>query len=75
MHRFYIPEVSGGTCILSEEESKHCVRVLRLLENDAVEITDGKGNRFKAVIENANPKACLLKINRTSKRSSYLHGN
>ena len=62
MHRFYIPLVSGDTCKLDEEESKHCVRVLRLKENDAVEITDGRGNLFKAVIENANPKACLLRV-------------
>jgi len=62
MHRFYIPEILGDTCKLSEEESKHCVRVLRLKENDTLEITDGKGNRFKAVIENANPKACVLRV-------------
>jgi 16S rRNA (uracil1498-N3)-methyltransferase len=62
VHRFYIPEVSGDTCKLSEEESKHCIRVLRLKENDTVDITDGKGHLFKAVIENANPKACLLRI-------------
>jgi len=62
VHRFYVPEVSGDTCKLSEEESKHCVRVLRLILNDSVEITDGKGNRFKAVIEDAHPKACVLRI-------------
>jgi 16S rRNA (uracil1498-N3)-methyltransferase len=62
MHRFYIPSVLGDTCKLSEEESKHCVRVLRLEQNDAVEITDGKGNLFKAIIENANPKSCVLRI-------------
>lgn len=62
MHRFYIPEISGDTCLLSEEESKHCVRVLRLQVNDSVEILNGKGKRFSAIIENANPKACLLKV-------------
>jgi len=62
VHRFYISEVSGDTCKLSEEESKHCIRVLRLQENDSVEILNGKGKRFSAIIENANPKACLLKI-------------
>jgi 16S rRNA (uracil1498-N3)-methyltransferase len=62
MHRFYIPLVSGDICKLDEEESKHCVRVLRMKEDDAVEITDGKGNLYKAVIENANPKACILRV-------------
>jgi len=62
MHRFYIPLVSGDTCKLDEEESKHCVRVLRLEKGALVEITDGKGNLFEAKIENANPKACVLNI-------------
>jgi 16S rRNA (uracil1498-N3)-methyltransferase len=62
VHRFYIPSISGDTCKLSEEESKHCIRVLRLAQNDTVEITDGKGNRFNAVIEDAHPKACVLRI-------------
>ncbi len=62
MHRFYIPSISGDTCKLSEEESKHCIRVLRLAQNDTVEITDGKGNRFNALIEDAHPKACVLRI-------------
>lgn len=62
MHRFYIPEISGDSCKLSEEESKHCVRVLRLQQNDRVEILDGKGSRYSATIENANPKACFLHI-------------
>ncbi len=62
MHRFYIPEIIGDTCVLGEEESRHCVKVLRLKENDVVEVTDGKGNLFKAIIENANPKACSLRI-------------
>ncbi len=70
MHRFYIPLVSGDTCKLDEEESKHCVRVLRLKENDAVEITDGKGNLFNAIIENAHPKACVLRIAEHHKESS-----
>jgi 16S rRNA (uracil1498-N3)-methyltransferase len=62
VHRFYIPSISGDTCKLSEEESKHCIRVLRLAQNDTVEITDGKGNRFNALIEDAHPKACVLRI-------------
>ncbi|HTB31469.1 MAG TPA: 16S rRNA (uracil(1498)-N(3))-methyltransferase [Bacteroidia bacterium] len=62
MHRFYIPKITDDTCKLDEEESKHCVRVLRLRENDAVEIIDGKGNLYKTLIENANPKACVLKV-------------
>lgn len=66
MPRFYVPDVSGDICKLDEEESKHCIRVLRLKENDVVEVTDGKGNLYKAVIENPNPKACVLRVSAQS---------
>jgi len=48
---------------LSEEESKHIVRVLRLSEGDAVGILDGKGHTFHCEITNAHPKKCMLRVN------------
>ncbi|RZK16866.1 MAG: 16S rRNA (uracil(1498)-N(3))-methyltransferase, partial [Pedobacter sp.] len=30
MHIFYTPDITQNTYTLNEEESKHCVRVLRL---------------------------------------------
>ena len=45
MHRFYDPNIAT-TLQLSEEESKHCVRVLRLTEGDEIEVVDGVGNLF-----------------------------
>jgi 16S rRNA (uracil1498-N3)-methyltransferase len=47
---------------LSEEESKHAVRVLRLAAGDAVELIDGQGGRYTAAIADANPKRCQLRI-------------
>ncbi len=47
---------------LSEEESKHAVRVLRLAAGDAVELLDGRGGRYRAEIAEANPKRCQLRI-------------
>ena len=43
MHRFYQPDIAS-TLQLSEDESKHCVRVLRLQEGDEIEVVDGCGN-------------------------------
>ena len=47
---------------LSEEESKHAVRVLRLAAGDAVELLDGRGGHYRAEIADANPKRCQLRI-------------
>jgi len=43
MFLFYVPEIAGGTVLLSEEESIHCIKVLRLKPGNPVTLTDGKG--------------------------------
>ena len=62
MHLFYEPDIltNGGT--LSEDESKHCVKVLRHQNGDAIRIIDGKGSRVTATITEASSKACRVKI-------------
>ncbi|HXB13309.1 MAG TPA: 16S rRNA (uracil(1498)-N(3))-methyltransferase [Bacteroidia bacterium] len=62
MQRFYIPYVIDNPCKLGPEESWHCIKVLRLKAGDHIELTDGHGSLFKAEIEDASPKACVLKI-------------
>lgn len=62
MQRFYIPDINSDTIQLDEEESKHCIRVLRMQTGDELELTDGKGMEATAVITDANPKRCLLHI-------------
>lgn len=69
MHIFYTPDLQDDTYRLSEEESKHCVRVLRLTEGESLFLVDGKGLFCEAVIVNANPKACLLQVR--DKKSNY----
>ena len=53
---------AAATYQLSEEESKHAVRVLRLSAGDAVELLDGRGGRYRAEIAEASPKRCQLRI-------------
>ena len=62
MHLFYKSDLQNQIQKLSEEESLHCIRVLRLAEGDTLFLTDGKGAFCEAVITNANPKACLIEI-------------
>ena len=61
MQIFYAPDIES-TLVLPEEESGHCVRVLRLAEGDEIMITDGNGNFYLASITNAHPKHCQVEI-------------
>ena len=58
MQLFYAPDITPPLYTLSEEESKHCVRVLRLGRGDTLHITDGRGNLFCCQITDDNPKRC-----------------
>ena len=60
----YAPDLSPNQSahILSEDESKHAVRVLRLGTGAAIELLDGRGGRYAATIAKADPKRCQLRI-------------
>lgn len=62
MNVFYLPEISGNFTELSKEESGHCIRVLRLGKGDKIQLMNGKGSVFEAVITIADPKACKIEI-------------
>lgn len=65
MQLFYAPEITPPFHTLSEEESKHCVRVLRLNTGDTLYITDGKGNLFCCELVDANPRQCSVRVTET----------
>ncbi|GGK69196.1 16S rRNA (uracil(1498)-N(3))-methyltransferase [Rufibacter glacialis] len=64
MHLFFTPDLlpSDTSYTLSEEESKHCTRVLRLGQGDAVTLIDGQGGMFEAQIAEPNPKKTKISI-------------
>ena len=62
MHYFYSSDITQPFVTLSNEESEHCVRVMRHREGDEVRVTDGYGHLAEAVISEAHPKKCLLEI-------------
>lgn len=66
MHLFYTPDISNNVYTLNEEESKHCIRVLRLTIGDKVILVDGKGGWYEAEIDNDNPKRCTVNIIQTT---------
>ncbi len=62
MHIFYTPQIINGILTLSEEESKHCVKVLRLACGDQISLIDGNGGYYLAEIADPNPKRCSFSI-------------
>lgn len=64
MHLFYTADIQTDQkqYQLSEEESKHAVRVLRMQVGDQVQLVDGRGGLFLAEILDAHPKRTLLTI-------------
>ena len=62
MQLFYAPDITLPLYTLGEEESKHCVRVLRLGEGDQLHLTDGRGNMHLCEVVDAHPKRCSVKI-------------
>jgi 16S rRNA (uracil1498-N3)-methyltransferase len=77
MHLFYTPDISADYYTLNEEESKHCIKVLRLQNADQIFLIDGRGGFYTASILDAHPKKTLLKItdikNNFGMRNHYLH--
>ncbi len=62
MHLFYSENISGKTHSLPPDESKHCIKVLRLKKGDKVHLTDGKGNLFESKIIDDNFRKTSLEI-------------
>ncbi len=73
---FYQPDIELGALHLSEEESRHVVKVLRSENGDELELTNGKGSFFKVRITKADPHKCLFEIvdrKEIPKRSHSIH--
>ena len=70
MYLFYCPDIETRQT-LSEEESAHCVRVLRYSVGDEILITDGKGTTYTARITNPHPKHCDFEILSREKQEKH----
>ncbi len=65
MQLFFQPDIRSGSLFLDEEESRHCIKVLRKREGDEIHVMDGKGGLFLATIEKVSPKKCTFNIRET----------
>jgi len=62
MHLFYTPDITDIAYTLNEQESKHCIKVLRLDEGDKINLIDGIGNFYLAEITHPHQKKCKIKV-------------
>ena len=62
MELFYAYEIAGGTVVLSQEESQHCVRVMRHRAGDEIDVIDGEGTLYHCRITDDNPKGAEAEI-------------
>jgi 16S rRNA (uracil1498-N3)-methyltransferase len=77
MYLFYSETILGNYHVLSRDESKHCIKVLRLKKGDVIHLTDGKGNLYETIIAEDNINKCRLGIRRVipeyGRRNFSLH--
>lgn len=70
MQLFYAEIEKEGQLFLNEEESAHCVRILRHKIGDIIHVTDGLGNLFSGELASEHPKKAIVNI--VSKSENYL---
>ena len=56
MELFYSKNISQGELCLNQEESNHCVRVLRHTKGDIINVIDGAGWLYACEITSDSPK-------------------
>ena len=62
MQLFYAPDIIPPHYVLSGEESRHAVKVLRLAAGDRLHITDGRGSLFVAEVVRPDPRGCEVRV-------------
>ena len=62
MHLFLTDTTQGPYATLPPDESKHCIRVLRMQLGDELYVTSGDGTMCRARIVDPDPTACQVEI-------------
>ena len=62
MQLFYAHDLVPPEHTLDEEESRHCIRVLRMGVGDPLSVTDGRGNLYRCEVVEADPRRCRIRV-------------
>ncbi|WP_256003105.1 16S rRNA (uracil(1498)-N(3))-methyltransferase [Pedobacter deserti] len=77
MHVFYTPDINSDQYVLNEEESRHCIKVLRLVRGSVVHLVDGRGGLYTAEISSLSQRNVHLHILESKQnhqqRNHHLH--
>lgn len=77
MQTFFTPGIHSRSYQLDENESSHCIKVLRLSKGDFINLIDGKGGFYEAKIIEPNEKKCIVEVitayQNYGKRNFFLH--
>lgn len=65
MRRFFIEEIkrmADDSCVISGNEARHILKVLRMTSGDKFVLMDRKGDRYETVIESVDGSNVLVKL-------------
>ena len=67
MNTFFTDSIENGICFLTQSESRHAIKVLRLKNKDNLSIINGYGLYGEGEIIDSNPKKTKIKIHELKK--------
>lgn len=77
MQLFFLKDITSKKFLLPEQEAKHCVKVLRLRQQDTIWLTNGDGIMYEARINNISGREVAVEIQKEykeyEKRDYCLH--
>lgn len=62
MELYFGKSADGKNIVLDEEELHHLIRVRRAAKGDAIDVCDGQGNFYRAVIKEIGKRDCEVEI-------------
>lgn len=62
MELFFSRDIDGKICRLDQDESTHCVKVLRHREGDEIHVIDGEGTLYSCRLLDASPKGAEAEV-------------
>jgi 16S rRNA (uracil1498-N3)-methyltransferase len=75
LHLFYTSDITVPDYVLNREESRHAVKVLRLIAGEFIYLVDGKGGFYKAEIRQSDDEHCRVRIIETQQeyKKQFFH--
>lgn len=62
MKRFYSSNIKNDTAILEGSERDHCIRVMRTVPDEVVEIVDGRGGLWTGSLSDSDKRQAIVRL-------------